>query len=472
MRILLASSEALPFMASGGLADVAGSLSKALVEKGEDCRVVMPLYSTIPQKFRDEIKYVTSFSVPLGWRRQYCGVFKAEHEGVIYYFIDNEYYFKRDTIYGHNDDVERFAFFSRAILEMIYHLDWGPEVLHLNDWQTALASVYLNLYYRQDWRFSNMKAIFTIHNIQYQGKFALEHCEDLLGIGGKDVEILEYDGCVNLMKAAIVSTAKVTTVSESYAEEITDPYFSYGLDPVICREKQKVKGILNGIDTNLYNCATDPNIVKNFTSQAIAGKRENKKALCQEMGIEYNPEKPLVAMVTRLVENKGIDLVQYVFDDIINSGMQVMILGSGDYKYESFFNQMKERYPNDVGVWIGFNQALSKRVYSGADIFLMPSQNEPCGLSQMIATRYATIPVVRETGGLKDSIIDFGTESELSCGYTFKTYNAHDMLGALLRAKGAYENKTLWNKQMRMALRRDFSWAVSADKYIDMYKNA
>lgn len=472
MRILLASSEALPFMASGGLADVAGSLSKALVQKGEDCRVVMPLYSTIPAKYRDEIQYVTSFSVPLGWRRQYCGVFKAVSDGVTYYFIDNEYYFKRDTIYGHYDDVERFAFFSRAILEMIYHLDWGPEILHLNDWQTALASVYLNLFYRQDWRFSNIKTIFTIHNIQYQGKLGLEHCEDLLGISQKDSGVLEYDGCINLMKGAVVSSAAVSTVSPSYAEEITDPYFSYGLDPIICREKQKVRGILNGIDVDLYNCKTDPNIVKNFTSQAIAGKRENKKALCEEMGIQYNPDKPLVAMVTRLVENKGIDLVQYVFDDIIASGMQVMILGSGEHKYEDFFNRMKQRYPDDVGVFIGFNQLLSKRVYSGADIFLMPSQNEPCGLSQMIATRYATIPVVRETGGLKDSIIDFGTDSELSCGYTFKTYNAHDMLGALLRAKGAYENKTLWNKQMRMALKRDFSWALSADKYIDMYKNA
>lgn len=472
MRILLAASEGLPYVASGGLADVAGSLSKALVKEGEDCRVVLPLYSTIPPKLRDEIEYVTSFSVPLGWRRQYCGVFKAVHDGVTYYFIDNEYYFKRDKIYGHYDDGERFAFFSRAILEMIYHIDWGPEILHLNDWQTALASVYLNLFYRQDWRFSNIKTIFTIHNIQYQGKYGIEHCEDLFGIPNHESHILEFDGCANLMKAAIVTSAAVTTVSPTYAEEITDPYFSYGLDPIVYREKAKVRGILNGIDTELYNCVTDPAIVKNFTSQAIAGKRENKKALCEEMGIKYNPDKPLVAMVSRLVENKGIDLVRYVFDDIIANGMQVMMLGSGEKQYEDFFNEMKARYPDDVGVWIGFNQALSKRVYAGSDIFLMPSQNEPCGLSQMIATRYATIPVVRETGGLRDSIQDFGIDAEGGCGYTFKTYNAHDMLGALLRAKGAYQNKNLWNKQMRMCLKKDFSWAVSAKKYIELFKNA
>ena len=472
MRILLAASEGLPYVASGGLADVAGSLSKALVDLGEDCRVVLPLYSTIPQKFRDTLEYVTSFSVPLGWRKQYCGVFKGEYNGVIYYFIDNEYYFKRDKIYGYYDDGERFAFYSRAILEMIYHLDWGPEVLHLNDWQTALSAVYLNLFYRKDWRFSNIRCVFTIHNIQYQGKYGLEISEDLFGIPFECSHIIEFDNCANLMKGAIVSCSKVSTVSETYAEEIKDPYFSYGLDPVIYRERAKVRGILNGIDTKLYDCATDPNIVKNFTSQATAGKRENKEALCNEMGMKYNPDKPLVVMVTRLVENKGIDLVKYVFDDIIANGMQFVMLGSGEKVYEDFFNEMKAKYPDDVGVYIGFNQALSKRVYAGGDIFLMPSQNEPCGLSQMIATRYATIPVVRETGGLKDSIKDFGEEGEGQCGYTFKSYNAHDMLGALLRAKGAYDNKTLWLKQMRMCLKKDFSWKNSAQKYIDLYNDA
>ncbi len=471
MKILFAASEALPFIASGGLADVAGALPKALCENGVDCRVILPLYSGIKQQWRERMTYLTSFSVPLGWRRQYCGVFTAEANGVTYYFVDNEYYFKRDGLYGHYDDGERFAFFSRAILETLCHIDFTPDILHLNDWQTALAAVYLNLYYRGDVRFTFMKTVFTIHNIQYQGKFGEEIIEDLLGISKNERGLLEYDGCVNFMKAAIASVNQVTTVSPTYAQEILDPWYAFGLDGFLRENQFKLRGILNGIDTVLYDSKTDPLIPTNFTVQTCTkGKQENKKALCTELGLAYDENKPLVAIISRLVAPKGIDLIRYIFNEIIGSGMQVAVLGSGEREYEDFFREATRRFPGQVAATIGFLPDLARRMYAGADIFLMPSKSEPCGLSQMVACRYAAIPVVRETGGLKDSITDFGT-GENGCGYTFKSYNAHDMLGALNRAVGAYHNAPVWKKQMQAVLKTDFSWARSAKTYLEMYQS-
>ena len=472
MKILYASSEALPFMASGGLADVAGALPRALCENGVDCRVIMPLYSGIKPELRDKMTYLTSFSVPLGWRRQYCGIFSAEHMGVTYYFVDNEYYFKRDGLYGHYDDGERFSFFARAIVEAIGHIDFVPDVLHLNDWQTALASVYLNLFYRHDMRYAFIKTVFTIHNIQYQGKFGNEIIEDLLGIGQEHLGLLEFDGCINFMKAAIVSCNKVTTVSPSYAGEIQDPWYAFGMEDLLRENSFKLCGILNGIDVDLYDPSKDPVLKKNFSQKAfLMGKKECKKALCEEMGLVYDENKPIVAVITRLVPPKGIDLIRYVFDDMINAGAQVVILGSGETEYENFFRECAERYKGDVGVRIGFIPDLSRRIYAGADVFLMPSKSEPCGLSQMIACRYGTPPVVRETGGLRDSIIDFGTEDKNACGYTFKTYNAHDMLGAIERAIGAFRNKPVWKTQVAQSLAADFSWKTSAMRYLDMYNS-
>lgn len=472
MKVLFASSEALPYIASGGLADVAGALPKALCENGVDCRVILPLYSSINESLRDRMSYLTSFSVPVGWRRQYCGVFTAQHEGVTYYFIDNEYYFKRDGLYGHYDDGERFAFFSRAILEAIRNIDFIPDILHLNDWQTALASVYLNLYYRRDdKRLENIKTVFTIHNIQYQGQYDEGAIEDLFGISKANLGLLEYDGCLNLMKAAIASANAVTTVSPTYAVEITDPWYSFGLDGFLRENSFKLTGILNGIDTALYNPASDPVLAKNYTASAfVTGKRENKKALCQQLGLNYDAKKPLIALITRLVPPKGIDLVRYIFDEMMSEGVQVAVLGSGEREYEDFFKYCAEKYKGDVAVTLGFNPQLAHKMYAGADIFLMPSKSEPCGLSQMVACRYGTVPIVRETGGLKDSITDFG-EGEEGCGYTFKTYNAHDMLGAVKRAVGAFKNKPIWKQQVAQAASKDFSWGKSAERYLNLYKS-
>lgn len=472
MKILYASSEALPFLASGGLADVAGALPRALVENGVDCRVIMPLYSGIKPELREKMTYLTSFSVPLGWRRQYCGIFTAEYKGVTYYFVDNEYYFKRDGLYGYYDDGERFSYFARAIVEAIAHIDFIPDVLHLNDWQTALAAVYLNLFYRHDVRYSFIKTVFTIHNIQYQGKFGKEIMEDLLGIDNSNMGLMEYDGCVNFMKAAIVSSNMVTTVSPSYAGEIQDPWYAFDMDPLLRENNFKLRGILNGIDVDLYDPSKDPVLAKNYTKKAfIMGKKANKKALCEELGLNYDENKPLVAAITRLVAPKGIDLIRYIFDDLMAKGVQVVILGSGEKEYEDYFKDCANRYQGDVAVRLGFIPELSRKIYAGADIFLMPSKSEPCGLSQMIACRYGTIPVVRETGGLKDSIIDFGTDDKNGCGYTFKTYNAHDMLGAIERAIGAFYNKPVWKQQVSQAINADFSWDTSAKRYMEMYNS-
>lgn len=472
MKILYASSEALPFMASGGLADVAGALPRALCENGVDCRVIMPLYSGIKPELRDKMTYLTSFSVPLGWRRQYCGIFTAEYKGVTYYFVDNEYYFKRDGLYGHFDDGERFAYFARAIVEAIAHIGFVPDILHLNDWQTALASVYLNLFYRDDPRFASIKTVFTIHNIQYQGNFGREILEELLGIDNSNMGLMEYDGRINFMKAAIASSNMVTTVSPSYANEIMDPWYSFGMDPFLRENSFKLCGILNGIDVDLYDPSKDPVLAKNYTQKAfLMGKKANKKALCEELGLNFDEDKPLIAIITRLVPPKGIDLIRYIFDELMEKGVQVAILGSGEYEYEEYFKDCASRYQGNVAVKLGFIPELSRKIYAGADIFLMPSKSEPCGLSQMIACRYGTVPVVRETGGLKDSIIDFGTNQENACGYTFKTYNAHDMLSAIERAITAFGDKELWKKQVGQAITADFSWNTSAKRYIDMYNS-
>ena len=404
MKILYASSEATPYAKSGGLADVAGSLPKALVDDGIDCRVVMPLYGDI--KIRDGMTYVTNFSVPVGWRSQYCGLFKAVYNGVTYYFIDNEYYFKRSGLYGFYDDGERFAFFARAILEMLFYTDFEPDIISCNDWQTALTPVYLNLYYRHLDKFSRIKTVFTIHNIAYQGKYGLDILEDTCGIGARDAHVVEYDGCANFMKGAIETADKITTVSPTYAREILDPWFSHGLDGLLRQKQYKLCGILNGIDVVANNPATDPNIAQNYDVNTFQeGKAVCKAALQDRMGLNKDGS-PIMAMVTRLVGHKGLDLVRSVAEGLIQQGIELVVLGTGEAGYEAFFNELCARHPGRVGVYIGFNLALAQQIYAGADIYLMPSRSEPCGLSQMVACRYGTIPVVRETGGLRDSIHD------------------------------------------------------------------
>ncbi len=426
MNVLFCSSEVKPFATSGGLGDVAGSLPRALRNRRVACRVVMPLYGDMKQEYREKLTYLTNFNVPVGWRNQYCGLFELTHDGVKYYFLDNEYYFKRSGLYGYYDDGERFAFFSRAILEMLFYLDFAPDIIHANDWQTALVPVYLNLYYRHIEKFRNIKTVFTIHNIQYQGKYGMEILEDTIAIGRENAHILEYDKCVNFMKGAIECADKVTTVSPSYANEILDPWYSHGLDDLLRQKQYKLCGILNGIDTKGYDPATDPALAANYDTKTFAeNKPLCKKELQAELGLHDWPV-PVVGMVTRLTGHKGLDLVRHVAQEIVNNGLQLVVLGSGDAEYESFFSELAARNPRSVGVRIQFNPALASKIYAGADLFLMPSKSEPCGLSQMVALRYGTIPIVRETGGLRDSIHDSGDGE--GNGFTFSSYNAHDML--------------------------------------------
>lgn len=470
MKILFVASEANPFIATGGLADVAGSLPRAVRNYHQACRVVIPLYSTIDLELRSKMKFVCNFVVPLSWRNQYCGVFEANHNGVIYYFIDNEYYFKRDKgIYGYYDDAERFAFFSKAVLEMLQYIDFTPDVLHCNDWQSAMVPVYLNLFYRDIEKYKNIRTVFTIHNIQYQGKYGMEIASDVLGLPYYAAPTVIYDGCLNMMKGAVEMADYVTTVSPTYAKEITDPWYSHGLDRLLRANQHKLVGILNGIDTASYNPKTDPALFVNYDAASLEKKAEGKVALQEYMGLAKNKDVLLLSIVTRFVSHKGIDLIQYIFDELMRREIQVVALGSGDYIFESFFEEMQRKYPGRMAVKIGFIPDLARKIYAGSDVFLMPSKSEPCGLAQMVALRYGTLPIVRETGGLKDSIIDMGAEG--GNGFTFKTYNAHDMLGAIDRAGGLYYNRELWPGVVEHAMACDFTWGRSAVQYIDLYKN-
>ncbi len=471
MKILYAASEAQPFVSSGGLADVAGSLPKALAEAGNSCSVVIPYYkNSIKPELQEKLEYITNFNVPVGWRSQYCGIFKADVDGVTYYLIDNEYYFKRDFgIYGYYDDAERFAFYSRAVLEMVQQLDLQPDIINSNDWQTALVPVYYSIYYKHQYNMWGIKNVFTIHNIQYQGQYGLELLEDVLSIPLHLASIMEYDGDVNFMKGAIETADKVTTVSPSYAAEILDPWFSHGLDRELKNKTYKTTGFLNGIDTEMYNPETGKLISANYTSDNTRGKSTCKARLLEELKLPLGDE-PVMAMITRLVEPKGIDLVKCVSEEILSLGFKLVVLGSGEQDYESFFRSMQDAHPDKVRFTCGFDAELARRIYAGADMFLMPSKSEPCGLSQMIAMRYGTIPIVRSVGGLKDSVPDAENEDGKGLGFTFCTYNALDMLSAITRAENAYKDKRRWNLLVSKAMKADFSWKQSAKLYLGLYE--
>ena len=470
MKVLYVASEANPWMASGGLGDVAGSLPIALRKRLIGCRVVMPLYDSIKPELKEKMKFITSISVPVSWRRQYCGIFEAKLNGVVFYFLDNQYYFKRDGIYGHFDDAERFAFFARAVLEIIPAIDWKPDIIHCNDWQSALTPLYYSCYYATRMGFENIKTVFTIHNIQYQGKYGNELLQDVLGIAPEHYDLIQYDGLVNFMKAGIECSNKVTTVSPTYAKEILDPWYSHGLDPILNQRSWKLCGILNGIDTDSYKPETDASLWKNYNADDFSAKAENKAELQKMMGLAVNPDTPLIGIVTRLVGHKGVDLMKEVLEKSLwERDIQYVVLGSGEWQYESYFRGLHDKYPDKVGLRLGFVPDLARKIYAGADMFLMPSKSEPCGLSQMVALRYGTVPIVRETGGLKDSITDSGDGE--GNGFTFKTYDAYDMLGAIYRAVDAYNSKDYWKMLVERALRCDMSWGKSANEYIKMYKS-
>ncbi len=470
MKVLFCTSEARPFAASGGLADVAGSLPKALRTRLIGCRVVMPLYDSISQELRDSMHFVTSISVPVAWRRQYCGIYEAKYDGVTYYLLDNQYYFKRGRLYGHYDDAERFAFFSRACIEMLPAIDFKPDVLHCNDWETGLVPVYYHIFYaNQDW-YKGIKTLFTIHNIQYQGQYGKEILEDVFGIPSANANLLEWNDCVNIMKGAIETANWVSTVSPTYAEEILDPWFSHKLDPILRERSWKLSGILNGIDEKLYDPETDDKIYANFSVKDKSGKAVNKAKLQERLGLEVKPNLPLIGMVTRLVSHKGLDLVKSAIDNIMEfSNAQFAVLGSGDWEYETFFKEMADKYPGRFSLTIGFIPELSSKIYAGADMFLMPSKSEPCGLSQMISLRYGTIPVIRQTGGLKDTITDSGDGE--GNGFTFLNYDSGDMLNTLHRAIYQYNtDKKGWDVLVDRAMKCDNSWGKSAREYIALYK--
>ncbi|MBE6890828.1 MAG: glycogen synthase GlgA [Ruminococcaceae bacterium] len=471
-KVLFAAAEALPFISTGGLADVVGSLPAALVKKGVDARVVLPLYGTMNEKFRKDLVLVKEIEVQLSWRKQYCGIYKTEHNGVTFYFIDNEFYFKRDSLYGSFDDGERFAFFSKCILDIMPHIDFYPDVLHANDWQTAPAVIYLRCNYGHIPEYQKIRTVYSIHNIAYQGIYNLGTMGDVFGINGWDRSIVEYDGCLNLTKGAIVCCDRLSTVSPHYAEEIKTAEFAHGLQYIINESSYKLSGILNGIDVNYYNSEIDPEIPYNFNADDFSGKAKDKAALQEELGLPVDPDVPVVSMITRLVSHKGLDLVECVLEEIIaKDKIQFVLLGTGEANYEAYFRNLEAKYPEKVRAIIKYDKTLSKKIYAASDIFLMPSKSEPCGLAQMICSRYATVPVVRETGGLYDSIRSYNEFTGEGNGFTFTNYNAHDMMYTIRRAMAFYRNKEEWNKIMKKAISEDFSWAASSESYIELYES-
>ncbi|XOQ44863.1 MAG: Glycogen synthase [Clostridium sp.] len=470
MKVLYCTSEAMPFASTEGLAKVSSSLSKALRLRLIGCRVVMPLYADIPKELRGRLKFITSLSVPVAWRRQYCGVFETRVGNVIYYLIDNRHYFKRRGLYGYFDDAERFAFFSRAVLEMLPYIEFKPDIIHANDWQTALVPVYFSMFYaHQDW-YRGMKTVLTIHNIQYQGKYGKEILQDVVGLPKNAMSIMQLGECINFLRGGIECTNRVTTVSPTYASEILDPLYSHGLDRILLEHQWKLSGILNGIDTNLYNPETDPDIYVNYSAEELSGKKENKIHLQKRLNLTPGERTPLLSMVTRMVSKNGLDLVRDSLGNLLHStDCQFVILGSGDWEYETFFRQLQENFPGRVCVCFGFSPELFHKIYAASDIFLMPSKSEPCGISQLIALRYGSIPVVHATGGLKDSVTDNGHGE--GNGFTFENYDSGDMLQAIHRAIQDYRNQEEWQDLMRRAMKCDFSWGHCANQYIRLYRS-
>lgn len=470
MKVLFAASEAMPFVKSGGLGDVAGALPKALQKLGVDIRVIIPFYSNIPEHFRQEAKLLLVTSIPLGWRNQYCGILQATQNGITYYLLDNEYYFKREGNYGQFDAGERFAFFSRACLEVLHYIDFIPDIIHCNDWHTGLIPVFLKLFYKNNTMYSNIKTIFTIHNIEYQGVYGLETLLDVFGISESDAHLLEYNHNINIMKGAIQTADRVTTVSKTYAQEIKDPYFASGLDHILSDNAFKLTGIVNGIDTDLYNPQTDKALFEPFDAFNLKSKGLNKKGLQHLLNLPEQEKVPVIALITRLTGHKGIDLISTVIEEILNKNVQLIILGKGEFEYETLFRDLEKKYPTKLKAAITFSSDLASKIYAGADLFLMPSRSEPCGLAQMIALRYGTIPIVRETGGLKDTIIPFNPDSKVGNGFTFVTYNAYDMLDAINRALALYADKDNWNTLVQNAFATDSSWQRSAEEYLKIYE--
>lgn len=475
MQIVFASAECAPFVKTGGLGDVAGSLPAALVRAGAEVIVMVPKYATIKDEYKAQMEHFSDFYVSLGWRNEYCGLEKLEHDGVTYMFIDNERYFARDYPYGFFDDGERFAFFSKAITESLQHLPAGFEcdILHCNDWQTALAPVFLREFYQGLPLYDRVKTVFSIHNVAFQGQFSDTVMEDILGVAHIPAAAsqLRCDACsINYMLGALRYADAITTVSPTYANEIQTPEFGEGLDGVLRERSYALQGILNGIDVAGFDPATDKRIAANYTVEDRGGKAVCKAKLQEELGLEVRDDRPLMVMVTRLTRQKGMDLVMYALDRILAGGVQVAVLGTGDRDYEDGLRYFQDKYPGTMAARIEFDPALSQRMYAAADMFLMPSKFEPCGLSQIIAMRYGTLPIVRETGGLKDTVIPYNEFTGEGTGFSFSNFNGDEMGDAVFRAARLFwDNRDAWNQLVTQAMSQDFSWTRSADKYLDLY---
>ncbi len=471
MKILYVTGEAAPYAASGGLGDVMGSLPAEVKAYGEDMEVavILPLYAQVSAEHRARMTRVLECTFPYAWRTSYLAVYKLEDSGVDYYFVDNEQYFKRPAMYGQFDDGERYAYFGHAVIEFMLRTGNIPDVLHANDWQAALPVVYLKTRYRMCKELSGIKTVFTIHNIEYQGRYGMHMLGDIFDIGYEDANIMEYSGDINLLKGAVVCADRVTTVSPNYAKELSDAYFAYGLEHIIRDSAHKMSGIINGLDVAYFNPEKN-DIPFPFTVESVKdGKAKNKAHLQESLGLPVLPDTPLIAMITRLTEGKGVDLVLHVFEELLEENVQFVLLGTGDKRYEQIFEILCARHGDRARALLKFDRNLSKEIYAAADIFLMPSKTEPCGLAQMIACRYGTIPVVHGVGGLADSIIPYGDEG--GNGFVFRNFNAHDMLFRIKEALALYENEQNFTALRKSAMTSDFTWRASAAKYIELYEN-
>ena len=474
MNILFAASECVPFVKTGGLADVVGSLAPVLAKKGHDVRVILPLYGAIPDAYVEKMRHMVDFEVELGWRRQYCGIESMEMNGVTWYFVDNKYYFDRNYIYGMGgDEYERFGFFCRGVLNALPLLHFIPDIIHCNDWQTGMIPALLKIQYAHLTDYTGIRTVFTIHNLQYQGIFGIDQFKDLFGLGDSlfTADKLEHYGAANCMKAGIVYADEVTTVSPSYAEEIQTAYYGERLDGLLRAKRNHLSGVLNGIDMDAYNPATDSEIVAHYTSEEMGGKALNKRALQEELGLDIDPDVPIIGMVGRLSNQKGLDLVDYIIADLMAENVQLVVLGMGESRYVNLFSWAEGEYRGRVAARFTMDSGLAHRIYAGCDLFLMPSQFEPCGLSQMIAMRYGTVPIVRETGGLRDTVLSYNEFTGEGNGFTFFNYNAHDMLHVIQRAMKYYlKDPEVWRLLQKRGMSGDYTWDRSAAKYVELYR--
>lgn len=472
LKILFVSPEVSPFLKTGGLADVSGALPRALKKKGHDVRVVLPEYKKINYEYVKDFEHVADFRMKMVWRNKYVGVNRLDYKDVPTYFIDNKFYFFRDSIYENGDKEEQYAFFSRAVLEMIKKIDFKPDIIHCNDWQTGPLSLMLKDNYQIYDFYRDIKTVFSIHNLAYQGKFEPRIVHDVLGVSNYHITSgnIMHDNLVNYMKMGIMYSDIINTVSETYSEEIKTKYFGEGLDYILNMRANDLYGIANGIDYDEFNPRNDKTIYKTYDKNDIEGKYENKVKLQKDLGLRQDKDIPVVSIISRLVEQKGIDLFPPIIDELMNEDLQFIVLGTGDYQYEDLFRYVENKYPDKMRAKMTYDANLAQKIYAGSDMFLMPSRFEPCGLGQLISMRYGTVPVVKETGGLKDTVIPYNEYEDKGYGFTFSDYNAHDMLHTIKRALSFYYDKKVWRKLVKRVMEKDFSWEKSADKYIDLYK--